>query len=106
MPVPASSGAGGRARSIVDGSGRERGGAAVDLRAWLRALHRWKWKDVRRRFTTPDGRWKPITVDGIELFNLETVPVTRYRYRGNTIPNPWTLRNHASTAGTVESPVR
>lgn len=65
---------------------------------WLRTLHRWKWKDVRRRFTTPDGRWKPITVDGIELFNLETVPVTRYRYRGNTIPNPWTLHNHAMTA--------
>ncbi len=73
---------------------------------WLRTLHRWRWKDVRRRFTTPEGRWKPITVDGIELFNLETVPVTRYRYRGNTIPNPWTLRNHATTAGTVESPVR
>jgi len=65
---------------------------------WLRTLHRWKWKDVRRRFTTPDGRWKPITVDGIELFNLETVPVTRYRWRGNTIPNPWTLRDHALTA--------
>ena len=58
---------------------------------WLRALHRWKWKDVRRRFTTPDGRWKPITANGIELFNLASVPVTRYRYRGNTIPNPWTL---------------
>ena len=62
---------------------------------WLRALHRWKWKDVRRRFTTPDGRWKPITADGIELFNLESVPVTRYRWRGNTIPNPWSLSNHA-----------
>ena len=58
---------------------------------WLRTLHRWKWKDVRRRFTTPDGRWKPITADGIELFNLAAVPVTRYRYRGNTIPNPWIL---------------
>ncbi len=54
----------------------------------------------------PDGRWKPITADGIELFNLEAVPITRYRYRGNTIPNPWTLHNHAMTAGTVESPVR
>jgi RNA-directed DNA polymerase len=73
---------------------------------WLRALHRWRWKDVRRRFTTPDGRWKPITVDEIALFNLASVPVTRYRYRGNTIPNPWTLRNHALTAGTAESPVR
>ena len=73
---------------------------------WLRTLHRWKWRDVRRRFTTPDGRWKPITADGTALFDLETVPVTRYRYRGNTIPNPWKLRNHATTAGTVESPVR
>ena len=65
---------------------------------WLRTLHRWKWKDVRRRFTTPGGRRRPITVDGIELFNLETVPVTRYRYRGNTIPNPWTPHDHAATA--------
>jgi len=56
---------------------------------WLRALHRWRWKDVRRAFTTPDGRWKPITAGGTELFRLETVPVTRYRYRGNTIPSPW-----------------
>ena len=61
---------------------------------WLRTLHRWSWKQIRRAFTTPDGRWKPITADGIELFNLETVPVTRYRYRGSTIPSPWVL-NHA-----------
>ena len=58
---------------------------------WLRALHRWRWKDVRRAFTTPDGRWKPITAGGSELFRLEKVPVTRYRYRGNTIPSPWIL---------------
>jgi RNA-directed DNA polymerase len=56
---------------------------------WLRALHRWRWKDVRRRFTTPSGQWKPITADGIELFNLASVPITRYRYRGDRIPNPW-----------------
>ena len=55
---------------------------------WLRTLHRWRWKDVRRAFTTPEGRWKPVTADGIELFNLETVPVTRYRYRGSKIPTP------------------
>ena len=41
---------------------------------WWRTLHRWSWKDVRRRLTTPDGRWRPITAGGIELFNLE-----RYR---------------------------
>ena len=56
---------------------------------WLRTLHRWSWKDVRRASTTPDGKWKPITADGIELFNMETVPVTRYRYRGGKIPSPW-----------------
>jgi len=61
------------------------------LVGWLRRLHRWRWKDVRARFTTPDGRWKPISADGIVLFNLAAVPVTRYRYRGNTIPNPWIL---------------
>ncbi len=61
---------------------------------WLRTLHRWGWNDVRRAFTTPQGRWKPVTADGIELLNLNTVPVTRYRYRGNTIPSPWEL-NHA-----------
>jgi RNA-directed DNA polymerase len=73
---------------------------------WLRALHRWRWKDVRRRFTNPNGRWKPIEMDGIELFNLTSMPVTRYRYRGNTIPNPWTLPDQRLTAATVESPVR
>jgi RNA-directed DNA polymerase len=58
---------------------------------WLRTLHRWRWKDVRRNFTTPDGRWtRPVTADGIELFHMGTVPVTRYRYRGSKIPSPWT----------------
>ncbi len=61
---------------------------------WLRTLHRWRWKDVRRAFTTPQGRWMPITADGIELLDLQTVPVTRYRYRGGTIPSPW-VPNHA-----------
>ena len=34
---------------------------------WLRRMHRWRWKDVRRRFTTPTGQWTPITVDGIDV---------------------------------------
>jgi len=58
---------------------------------WLRTLHRWRWKDVRKAFTNPDGRWKPITADGIELFNMAAVPVTRYRYRGSNIPSRWVL---------------
>jgi RNA-directed DNA polymerase len=56
---------------------------------WLSQRHRWRCADVRRQFTSPSGRWTPITADGIELFNLEAVPVTRYRYRGAVIPNPW-----------------
>ncbi|WP_234436252.1 reverse transcriptase domain-containing protein [Streptomyces sp. NRRL S-813] len=63
--------------------------------SWWMALHRWKWKDVRRRLTDHTGRWRRPSVDGIELFDLQAVTVTRYRYRGNTIPNPWTRLNHA-----------
>ena len=56
----------------------------------MRTRHRWRWKDVRRWLTDPaTGRWHPISADGTELFNPETIPITRYRYRGNTIPNPW-----------------
>ncbi|MFF4181091.1 hypothetical protein [Streptomyces sp. NPDC001750] len=25
--------------------------------SWWMALHRWKWKDVRRRLTDHNGRW-------------------------------------------------
>lgn len=55
----------------------------------LRTRHRWRWKDVRRRFTAPTGRWLPIAADGIELFDMGKVTVTRYRWRGARIPNPW-----------------
>jgi RNA-directed DNA polymerase len=58
---------------------------------WLRTLHRWGWKDFRRRFTTLQGTWKPLSADGITLFNLEAVPVTRYRWRSTHIPSPWEL---------------
>ncbi|MGH3327220.1 MAG: group II intron reverse transcriptase/maturase [Streptomycetales bacterium] len=66
---------------------------------WQRAQHRWNWTDVRRWLTTPTGAWKPITADGIELFNPVAVPITRYRYRGTKIPNPW-----AEPASTKPSP--
>jgi len=64
------------------------------IRWWMR-LHRWRWKDVRRHLTGPNSRWKRPSADGVELFNIASVPVTRYRYRGSKIPNPWTLPNHA-----------
>ena len=59
----------------------------------LRERHRWRWKDVRRQFTTPTGRWLPITAGGTELRPIAAIPVTRYRYRGTKIPNPWILSN-------------
>jgi RNA-directed DNA polymerase len=70
--------------------------AMLDNFAWwrvirmLRERHRWRWKDVRRRFTTPSGRWLPITAGETELRPIAATPVTRYRYRGSQIPNPWT----------------
>jgi RNA-directed DNA polymerase len=62
---------------------------------WWMHLHRWRWTDVRRRFTDHTGRWTRPTADGIELFNIASIPVTRYRYRGSKIPNPWITPNHA-----------
>ncbi|WP_284747751.1 group II intron reverse transcriptase/maturase [Amycolatopsis sp. RTGN1] len=62
---------------------------------WWAKLHRWRWKDVRRRLTDDSGRWSRPSVDGIELFNIAAVPITRYRYRGIKIPNPWLVADHA-----------
>ncbi|WP_214633152.1 group II intron reverse transcriptase/maturase [Antrihabitans cavernicola] len=56
----------------------------------LQARHHWNWRAMRRRFTTAHGRWLPITAaDGTSLFNMAGVTVTRYRWRGNRIPNRW-----------------
>jgi RNA-directed DNA polymerase len=62
---------------------------------WLRKRHRWRWGQFRRRFTTASGRWLPISADGVTLFRPSSVAVTRYRYRGEKIPNPWSRKNHA-----------
>jgi RNA-directed DNA polymerase len=67
----------------------------LDNFAWWRVIrmlsrrHHWRWKDVRKRFTTPTGRWRPISAGETELRRIAAIPVTRYRYRGNKIPNPW-----------------
>ncbi|WP_326793857.1 hypothetical protein OHA79_51520 (plasmid) [Streptomyces sp. NBC_00841] len=61
---------------------------------WLRKLHRLRWKQLRRHFVTPSGRWRPVAMGGIELFDPSSVTVTRYRYQG-TIPTPWAKANHA-----------
>jgi RNA-directed DNA polymerase len=69
--------------------------AMLDNFAWWRVIrmlterHHWIWKDVRRHFTTPSGRWLPITAGEIEKQPIAAIPVTRYRYRGAKIPGPW-----------------
>jgi RNA-directed DNA polymerase len=63
--------------------------------SWWIKRHRWGWKDVRRHLRTGNGRWTRPTAGGIELFNIASIAVTRYLYRGNQIPNPWILPNHA-----------
>jgi RNA-directed DNA polymerase len=72
--------------------------AMLDNFAWrrvvrmLRVRHHWGWKDVRARLTTPTGRWQPISKGDTELRRIAAIPVTRYRYRGSKIPNPWILQ--------------
>ena len=43
---------------------------------------------LRRRFCVP-GTWK-FAANGVRFTGASAVPVTRYRYRGSTIPTPWT----------------
>ena len=53
---------------------------------WLRHKHRhanWKW--LRRRYLP---RWWP-TDGAVTLFDIGKIAVTRYRYRGERIPAPW-----------------
>jgi RNA-directed DNA polymerase len=66
--------------------------SAIGVFAWRRVIrwlrkrhHRASWASLLRRYLPG---WVP-TDDGIALFNPVTVSVTRYRYRGTKIPNPW-----------------
>ena len=82
----------------------------LDNFAWWRVIrmlkvrHHWRWTNIRRQFTDPTGRWLPITAGEIELRRAAAIPVTRYRYRGNTITTPGP--ESRLTAETVESPLR
>jgi RNA-directed DNA polymerase len=50
---------------------------------------RMTWTALRRQLKGPQG-WRQIALDGVELFNIAAVPVSRYRWRGLSIPTPWT----------------
>jgi RNA-directed DNA polymerase len=57
---------------------------------WLLKRHkRITWAELYRRFLTGRPGNRPA-VDGIIMFDAATVPVTRYRWRANNIPTPWT----------------
>lgn len=75
--------------------------AALARFTWRRVVkmvavrRHWSWKDVRGWLTTPTGQWQRPAADGIELFDMATVAVTRYRWRGSRIPNPWATSGNA-----------
>ena len=57
---------------------------------WLRKQHPGiDWRTLRRRYLTGEPGWRPAE-DGIALFVPQRVKVTRYRWRGYSIPTPWT----------------
>jgi RNA-directed DNA polymerase len=69
--------------------------SAVDQHAWRRVtgwIHRKhrkiSWKQLRRRFC--DRGWR-LAHNGVVFTGASSVAVKRYRYRGATIPTPWTL---------------
>ncbi len=70
------------------------------LMRWIRAKyagkqHRLGMKDLRRRFC--DIGWR-FAHNGVVFTGAASVAVTRYRYRGNTIPTPWNPTTAAATS--------
>ena len=60
---------------------------------WLRKKHpRANWKQLRWRYLP--GWWP--TEGEKTLFNPSSVPVSRYRYRGDRIPSPWVIRTETT----------
>ena len=80
--------------------------SAVDYHAWGRLMrwirakyagkHRLSMKELRRRFC--DIGWR-FAHNGVIFTGASSVTVKRYRYRGSTIPTPWTPKRTATTAG-------
>jgi RNA-directed DNA polymerase len=68
--------------------------SAIDAHAWDRIMRWLRHKysrlgmpALRRRFCVR-GTWQ-FAVNGVRFTGASAVPVTRYRYRGSTIPAPW-----------------
>ena len=79
--------------------------SSIDSFTWLRLMrwirrkyegrHRLGMKELRNRFCDQGWRfaWKGVVFTG-----ASSVAVTRYRYRGNNIPTPWTPTPTAATS--------
>jgi RNA-directed DNA polymerase len=67
------------------------------LMRWIRAKYKGRtglsMKELRRRFC--DQGWR-FACNGVVFTGASSVAVTRYRYRGATIPTPWTPRPTAA----------
>jgi len=62
---------------------------------WLCHKHpKTAMRELQRRFLR---KWWPEQ-DEVRLFDPATVAITRYRYRGTTIPSPWATTTSASAA--------
>jgi RNA-directed DNA polymerase len=58
---------------------------------WLRKRHpKLGWRTIQRRYLTGYPAHRPEE-NGILLFNPQEIVIERYRWRGYTIPTPWTL---------------
>jgi RNA-directed DNA polymerase len=70
------------------------------LMRWIRAKyagkHRLGMKELRDRFC--DKGWR-FAHNRVAFTGASSVPVERYRYRGNDIPTPWTPKPAAAAAG-------
>jgi RNA-directed DNA polymerase len=70
------------------------------LMRWIRAKHAGRtglsMKELRRRFC--DQGWR-FAYNGVIFTGASSVAVTRYRYRGSTIPTPWTTKPAAAVTG-------
>jgi RNA-directed DNA polymerase len=63
---------------------------------WLRKKHpRLTWRQIQRRYAS-EGVFQER---GIALFDPGSISVTRYRFRGARIPNPWTIEPTADPSG-------
>ena len=69
---------------------------ALDTRASTQGNHRIGMHELRRRFCDQGWRfaWKGVVFTG-----ASSVAVTRYRYRGSTIPTPWNPAPAAAPSG-------